>query len=399
MQVNWKKGVRICWHYIKGPLQRLFTAVFILAAIAGPSLYIYNNAPAEYTYSETKINYENPFVPQKHFRPFDPDFNFTVLIDVHRHPNGMDPDTVLQWHIAAGYNAVVITEHNDVGSGQLVQKVARERYNDTIKVIVGEEWTNCRMHMGMLGLKQGIPVPKDPTDENIQQYIADVHAQGGLTVVNHIPWSYWAGLDEPSSEDLIDWGVDFFDVTTYERLDLQTIYYARDRGVRVVAGTDAHELSAAHAWTLLYVDPNNFTEEAIMDALRYGNTSFIFDEIGYQPPTYGGEGVRNKDYIFYYPWIKIGEFFHSYYNKYHGQYSFVDGYCGGESYEVLYPQIRSSVLWMFFGWLFLELGWAGLYAIYNKIMDKIFPYRAAKRRRRPENGEDDAYPLMDLWDK
>lgn len=31
----------------------------------------------------------------------------------------------------------------------------------------------------------------------------------------------------------------------------------------------------ANEWTLLYVDPNNFTEEAIMDALRGKNTSFI----------------------------------------------------------------------------------------------------------------------------
>jgi hypothetical protein len=71
--------------------------------------------------------------------------------------------------------------------------------------------------------------------------IAKFGYQGGLVVVNHIPWSTWAGLDQPTSDDLIKWGVDFFDVTTYERLDLQTIYYAESKNVSVVAGTDSHE--------------------------------------------------------------------------------------------------------------------------------------------------------------
>lgn len=59
-------------------------------------------------------------------------------------------------------------------------------------------------------------------------------------MVNHIPWSTWAGLNQPSNQDLISWGADFFDVTTAERLDLQTIYYARANNIPVVAGTDAH---------------------------------------------------------------------------------------------------------------------------------------------------------------
>lgn len=58
--------------------------------------------------------------------------------------------------------------------------------------------------------------------------------------MNHIPWSTWAGLNQPSIDQLIDWKVDFVDITTGERLDLQTIYYARSRGLPIVAGTDAH---------------------------------------------------------------------------------------------------------------------------------------------------------------
>ncbi len=129
------------------------------------------------------------------------------------------------------------------------------------------------MHMGLLGLKDFIEVPKNPTDDQIRAVINNTHAQvslvfflfylilfpiltsiqGGFTVVNHIPWSYWASLDMPSSDELIEWGVDFFDVTTYERLDLQTIYYAQSKGVGIVAGTDNHErMSFAMFSTLIY---------------------------------------------------------------------------------------------------------------------------------------------------
>lgn len=62
-----------------------------------------------------------------------------------------------------------------------------------------------------------------------------------------------------------------------------------------MAGTDSHErmlvgytesrinssfvVGAAHAWTLLDVDPNNITEDSIMDALRSRKSSFVSDSI------------------------------------------------------------------------------------------------------------------------
>lgn len=91
------------------------------------------------------------------------------------------------------YNAFVVTDHNDEGLERAfaTQKLAREKYNDQVKVLIGEvsycahgfpahscqEWSNCRMHMGLIGLKEYIPTTKYPTDEDIQQIINATHAQ------------------------------------------------------------------------------------------------------------------------------------------------------------------------------------------------------------------------------
>eukprot|EP00026_Physarum_polycephalum_P007152 Phypoly_transcript_07208.p1 GENE.Phypoly_transcript_07208~~Phypoly_transcript_07208.p1 ORF type:complete len:396 (+),score=59.16 Phypoly_transcript_07208:348-1535(+) len=378
--------------YIKTPVLRLVTATFVFAVIAVIGLIVSTNPPSSILMSSTKLDDSNPFVPADHYRAWDTNFNYTVLIDVHHHPNGIDPDTLIQWFIASGYNAVVLTEHNTIENSLEVQKVAREKYNDQLKVLIGMEWTNCRMHMGLLGISKAVDVPKLPTDQEIQDVINNVHAQGGLTVVNHPPWSYWAGLDQPSLDDLIEWGVDFFDVTTYERLDLQLIYYAESKNMPVVAGTDSHELGAAHAWTLLNVNPNNITEESIMDALRSKKTSFIFDEVGYQPPVVS-QAKPNPWYTVAYPWIIVGNFFHSYYDKVTGTYSFVNGYCGfGEMIVVHKNYIWATVFWALIVWLVLEGGWGLIKLVIHKIQMKINPNRA-KLLQQEDEGEQ-----MDVWD-
>lgn len=385
-----KLRIRKILKHIKAPILRLVTAFFVAVVIAVIGLMVSTNGPSQTLMSSTKLDYSNPFVPQNYFRPWDPNFNYTVLIDVHHHPNGIDPDTLIQWFIATGYNAVVLTEHNTIGESLNVQKVAREKYSDKIKVLIGMEWTNCGMHMGMLGITKAPNVPKNPTDQEIQDVINDVHSQGGLVVVNHVPWSYWAGLNEPTNDDLVKWGADFFDVTTYERLDLQTIYYAESKGVGIVAGTDSHELGAAHAWTLLNVDPANMTEDAIMDALRSKKTSFIFDEIGYQPPVTSSAKL-NPWYTVAYPWIIVGNFFHSYYDKVTGTYSFVDGYCQfGEMIVVKKTEIWATLAWVLVVWLVLEGGWGLINLGISKIRQKLNP-------NKPKLLDDEGEP-MDVWD-
>ena len=54
----------------------------------------------------------------------------------------MSPEDNILWHIANGYNAMVISEHNNLEGALVTQKLAREKYNDKIKVLIGTEYVN-----------------------------------------------------------------------------------------------------------------------------------------------------------------------------------------------------------------------------------------------------------------
>jgi len=383
---------------------RFALTVFILTLIAIVSLLVYNSPPSQNDYGAVTIDYSNPFRPQDYYQTFDPNFNFSVLIDVHSHTDvgggQISPETTIQWHIANGFNAFVVTDHNgDLDRAHATQQLAREKYNDKIKVLIGEEWSNCRMHMGLLGLKEFVPTTKTPTDVEIQQVINATHAQGGVVVVNHIPWSTYADLSMPSKEDLVKWGVDYFDVTTGQVFDLQTLLYARSQGVGVVAATDIHEIIPVNEWTLL--NPDNFTEESILDALRSHKTSFIFDFLGHNTPTDQDVFPERKEYIVAIPWLLVGRLFHTFYARKvvgAGTYSFVDGYCGevGNTPEWVFDTtaIGSSVAWLITVWLIFEIVFGLIRFAFGKITRRF-----RKNKRNYHNDDLDDTPLLDLWNK
>jgi predicted metal-dependent phosphoesterase TrpH len=201
---------------------------------------------------------------------------------------------VIKWHIANGFNATVITGHNSLMPAKRTRDLARAEYDAELKVLLGMEWTNCRMHMNLIGIEHEPSNWKFPTDEQIQQVIAETHAQGGVVVLNHIPWSVPRMLDYPSKEQLAAWGVDYIEVASSEYFDAQTYLYVRDEHLGMITGTDMHypepgmsiyrharhvsDATAVHAWTLL--EAAEYTEEAIMQQLRDRRTSFIYDAYG-----------------------------------------------------------------------------------------------------------------------
>jgi predicted metal-dependent phosphoesterase TrpH len=378
---------------------RLALTFIVITIIAVPSLLIYNSPPYQYNYNAVTIDYANPFEPGKYYQPFDAGFNYTVLLDAHVHTDvgggQMSPETTIQWHIANGYNAMVITDHNDIQRAFDTQKLAREKYDDKIKVLVGEEWSNCRMHMGLLGLKEFVPIPKYPTDLEIQQVINTTHAQGGIVVVNHIPWSYYAGLKMPSSDDLVKWGVDYFDVTTADSFDLQTLFYARAHNCGVLAASDIHQIQPAWEWTLL--NPTNFSEESILEALKSRKTSFFFDELGHNPQTSQAIPPQNKEYTAAIPWLLAGKLFHSFYwRKDQGVYSFVDGFCGNDVEEWVFDKtaVGVSLAWVLIMWLLLEI----VFGLTRFVV--LVLYRKCKGGGERYYHDDDVdTPLLDLWKK
>lgn len=88
-------------------LGRFALTVLVLTLVAIPSLIVFNTPPSKNDYGAITIDYSDPFRPQDKYLPFDANFNFSVLIDVHSHTDvggsQISPDTTIQWHIANGY--------------------------------------------------------------------------------------------------------------------------------------------------------------------------------------------------------------------------------------------------------------------------------------------------------
>ncbi|PKY47526.1 hypothetical protein RhiirA4_462739 [Rhizophagus irregularis] len=94
----------------------------------------------------------------------DNDFGeFNVLLDGHSHTKfsdgRMNPEQLLKWAIANGYNAIIVSDHNNIEGVSEAQRIA---------------------HVS----------PDFPSDERLEEIINHVHKLGSLvSAINHIPWS------------------------------------------------------------------------------------------------------------------------------------------------------------------------------------------------------------------
>ncbi|KAF9190114.1 hypothetical protein BGZ49_003735, partial [Haplosporangium sp. Z 27] len=152
--------------------------------------------------------------------------NYDVLLDGHSHTTysdgRMSPESLLNWHIANGYNALIVSDHNTVEGGLAAQKIALEKFSGQITVIPAMELSCCRLHMNLIGINETIDyaITKWPTDDQLRATIARTHELGGLAIINHIPWSntteYGYELprmqNHPSREALVEMGIDGFEV-------------------------------------------------------------------------------------------------------------------------------------------------------------------------------------------
>jgi hypothetical protein len=162
-------------------LDRLIAFTVFAVLIIGGSVLVFEFGPPEYKYMNGRWTSE-----------YVPTYNTTrwnVLLDQHSHTTYSDgkltPAQNIQWHIANGYNACIITDHHTITGALEAREYARANYPDSIKVIIGQEWSNDRVHMNFLGITSAIGEIDNPTDGQIQDVIIQVHNQGGIVVVNH----------------------------------------------------------------------------------------------------------------------------------------------------------------------------------------------------------------------
>lgn len=162
-----------------------------------------------------------------------------VRVDMHIHTVHSfdclsDPDAVVRTAIARGLDRVCITDHNEI-RGALALK---ERYPD--RVIVGEEVKTAE-RVDIIGLYITERIPKGtPARETCER----IREQGGLV---YFPHPYAAGkggggrvLEEVA--ELVD-VVEGFNARLHSaRLNERAQTFARNRGLPMGAGSDAHTL-------------------------------------------------------------------------------------------------------------------------------------------------------------
>ena len=257
---------------------------------------------------------------------YSPSYNHTewnILLDAHSHTLASDgyltPRQNLLWHISMGFNAMVLTDHNTFANVEEIKQIAREEFNDTIKILTGLEWTTDRIHMNII-LPPNVAQAQyetlitfktytyTPTDEEIQDFIQSTHDLGGIVTVNHIPWSMDYTTNHPTRQQLFDWGIDYIEIVNGETYDNDSYYFCLDNGLGMITGTDMHEPEEVYCWTTL--NATEFTEEAIFNEIKARSTGFIFTGI---PSPYPIEHPINPGYIAFYPLIKIGELFENMY--------------------------------------------------------------------------------------
>ena len=305
--------------------------VFVVILI--PSVLFSTIGPREYRYLDDSFDGFEYVVPEAE--------NFSISFDSHSHTKYSDGiltvEQNVKWHIAHGFNAMVLTDHNNLRNSKDVQAVAAVYASEFI-LIQGLEWTSSRIHMNIIGISEwDLRIPWNPTDAQIQEAIDEAHSQGAVVVVDHIPWSLPRMPDHPSRQQLLDWGVDYVEIYNGDDYDADSEPWCNDTGgFGKITGTDMHSPGDVEVWTLM--NTTEFTAEAIMDELRARNTTIIYNATG---STDYSVSYNNPWYDVFSPLIFIGEMFEDLYGNYPSIWIFL-GYLIGSF--TLYEGIKHGII-------------------------------------------------------
>jgi hypothetical protein len=227
--------------------------------------------------------------------------NYNIVFDQHSHTNYSDGALTIkqnvEWHIAMGYNAFAITDHNNMRHLEKIEKVKIGYSKKDVLILSGIEYTTIRFHFNFIGISRwNERIPYKPKDEKIIKVINKVHNQGGIVVCNHIPWSLYEEKfkNHPTRENLIEWGVDYIEIVNddckpenvydKESYDFCNMHKGK---IGMITGTDIHSPNGlasggVHGWTLLNI--NKFTEDALLEELRKKQTKILYSETPYLNP-------------------------------------------------------------------------------------------------------------------
>lgn len=279
----------------------LLSSEFIFAAVLvhlfGPRQFLYKGEDWE--------------DPTNQYQPtgYDPG-KWNVLLDTHFHTKYsdgvLDVAEAVQWHIAMGFNAFFITDH-DTLANQAAIRALKDRHADEILLMQGVELSTPFGHLCVLGCETWdfTKYAGMEREAHLKAIVADAHAQGAVVTINHYPWS--TGGAKPryapevhlSRDEARAWGVDLMECVNWDDdiapIDMKSYAFCQAHpGIGPVAATDVHDPAKdrLYGWTLVHVP--EFTEAAVMAELRAHRTDVLFRPEGVTYPTRHAENPKFK---------------------------------------------------------------------------------------------------------
>lgn len=90
------------------------------------------------------------------------------------------PDVFIDRCLRRGVDCIAVTDHNEIEGAFVIEKLARQRADGDLQVIVGEEVKTSEGELIGLFLKEWVPRGLSP-----EETVRAIHEQGGLAVVPH----------------------------------------------------------------------------------------------------------------------------------------------------------------------------------------------------------------------
>ncbi len=302
---------------------RLFLYIFLVAGIIAGSVLMNIFGPSRHSYMDDDW---------KNITPIDvstlTSITFNVTLDQHSHTTYSDGvlsvKQNVEWHIAMGYNAIVITDHNNIANKADIDSLKAEYAAKNVTIIQGMEWTTGRLHANLIGISEWtLPIPGSPTDDDIKAMIAETHRQGGVVTINHFPWSINQTnmQNHPTRQQASNWGANFIEIVNDDSqpiyvFDVESDTFCDSSQIGKITGTDMHEPDyleggGVSGWTLLNVTA--YTEEAIMTQLRNNNTLiYSVNNTKYDDPV---QHPDNPAHLFVKPISELGAIFVALYDN------------------------------------------------------------------------------------
>ncbi|MFX0102357.1 MAG: CehA/McbA family metallohydrolase [Candidatus Hodarchaeota archaeon] len=253
-------------------------------------------------------------------------------IDLHGHTLASDgwmtPEQNIKWHIANGFDAFVLTDHNTGANNKEILSL-QPKYPE-ILIIPGYEWTASRLHLNFIGIEDFPDKPSgNPSDGEIQDAITKAKALGAVVMVDHISWTKdqprlrSGELIHPTREQLLDWGCDGFEINnemywhdarTLVKLD-EWNHEWKGRKIFAGTGTDVHNpfKEWVTGWTQLLLtkeERENISIDVVKKVLRDGRTKTWQDYDYRAPPEAkyfpGGKHKRLETFFAFFIGMAIG---------------------------------------------------------------------------------------------